>query len=268
MNLLQNGRALCEFDELSHDVLHNRIINTTILRLLSLSQLDPVVKEELKTIYRRLPQISEIRLSDQVFNAVQLHRNIRFYRFLLDVCRLIHQCLLVDESTGEAKFRDFIQDEEKMSSVFEKFVRNFFRHELSAFKVGQDRIRWQRTIASEANLKLLPMMMTDISLSSGPRKIIIDTKFYREALNKHFGKLTVRSGHLYQLLAYLTNLAPFGSDKERPEGILLYPAIANHFDLAYEMHGFDVRVHTIDLNKPWRKIHESLLSLITRHTND
>jgi 5-methylcytosine-specific restriction enzyme subunit McrC len=262
LNSFLQGRAVCDVDELSHDVTHNRILKTTIHRLFSASNIDANVKEELITIYRRLNQIRELYISDQIFNSVQLHRNIRFYRFLLDVCHLIHHYLLVDEATGEAKFRDFIREEREMRSVFEKFVRNFFRHEQTAFRVSQDRIRWQRTTGSEESLQYLPMMMTDVSLKGALRQIVIDTKFYPEALQTHHGKLSVRSAHLYQLFTYVINLASLGRDNEKVEGILLYPAVSKHLDLSYRMHGYDMRVCTINLNDPWRKIHENLMALI------
>jgi 5-methylcytosine-specific restriction enzyme subunit McrC len=262
LNLFSQARAVCEFDELSHDVTHNRIIKTTIHRLFSVSNIDSTVKDELIGIYRRLNHVREIHISDQVFRSVQLHRNIRFYRFLLSVCHLIHQYLLVDEATGEARFRDFIRDERAMPSVFEKFVRNFFRHEQTTFRVGQERIRWQRTTGAKEDVQLLPTMMTDISLRGSERKIVIDTKFYREALQENYGKLSLKSAHLYQLFTYVINLATLGGN-DKIEGILLYPAVSRSLDLSYKMHGYDMRVRTIDLTEAWRKIHNNLVSLIT-----
>jgi 5-methylcytosine-specific restriction enzyme subunit McrC len=86
MNLFSQGRAACEFDDLSHNVIHNMIIKTTIHRLLRLSNIDPNLRQELTGIYRRLGNIDELRLTDQVFRSVQLHRNNRFYSFLLVLC--------------------------------------------------------------------------------------------------------------------------------------------------------------------------------------
>jgi 5-methylcytosine-specific restriction enzyme subunit McrC len=106
------------------------------------------------------------------------------------------------------------------------------------------------------------MMMTDISLRDSERKIVIDTKFYREALQENYGKLSLKSAHLYQLFTYVINLATLGGN-DKIEGILLYPAVSRSLDLSYKMHGYDMRVHTIDLTEPWRKIHNNLVSLIT-----
>jgi len=266
LNLFPQGRAICEFDELTHNNIHNRIIKTTLARLIRLSNIDLNLKHKLSDTYRRLNNIDEIRISEQVFRSVQLHRNNRFYSFLLDVCRLIYENLLVDETTGEAKFRDFVRDERVMSSVFEKFVRNFYKHEQSFFRVSRERIQWQQTTGSDDSIKLLPMMMTDISLISATRKIVIDTKFYREAVQKHYGKLSLRSDHLYQLFSYIKNLALLGGVNKNIEGILLYPAVSTRLDATYKMHGHDFRVCTIDLNQPWNQIHKHLLAIMNSPT--
>jgi 5-methylcytosine-specific restriction enzyme subunit McrC len=177
---------------------------------------------------------------------------------------------LVDEVTGQAKFRDFIRDDRVMPYVFEKFVRNFYRHEQNVFRVGRERIKWQRTTGSEWGIQLLPTMLTDISLKSLNRKIIIDTKFYPEVLKKHYGKYSLNSQHLYQLFTYIINLSAMSDVNEKVEGILMYPAVSIKLDISYKMHGYDLRVCTVDLNAPWKQIHENLISLLinpARSTN-
>ena len=165
-NSLQHARVHCLFDTLSHDVTHNRIIKTTIGRLVRCGELDRDLRNRLLGVYRRLHDVSAIDLSSSVFGRVTLHRNNAFYGFLLQVCRLVFECLLVDEKTGEAAFRDFLRDEKAMARVFERFVFNFFRKEQSVFRVRSDRIDWQEVIAREEHLRFLPTMRTDVSLAS------------------------------------------------------------------------------------------------------
>ena len=83
-------------------------------------------------------------MSHRAFGLVQIDRNRQLYRFLLSVCRLIHDHLLVDEATGAAHFRDFRRDEARMWSLFEAFVTGFFRREQEVFQVNRDgrRIEW------------------------------------------------------------------------------------------------------------------------------
>ena len=200
-NVLQCGRTVCQFDELSHDVLHNRILKTTLRRLLQTGGLDARLREPLRNSYLRLAEVQEVSLTERLFGAVQLHRNIRFYRFLLDVCRLLFNCLVPDEVTGRFLFQDFTHDENYMHRLFEQFLRNFYMHEQRALAVSRPRLYWKAVSESAAAIDLLPTLNPDICLAGRGRTIVLDAKFYRETLDYRFGKASLRSGHLYQMLS-------------------------------------------------------------------
>jgi 5-methylcytosine-specific restriction endonuclease McrBC regulatory subunit McrC len=56
-------RVQCTFDELSHDLLHNRLLKAS-LRLLSKAQsLQPALARELQILAARIPRVSDVRLS-------------------------------------------------------------------------------------------------------------------------------------------------------------------------------------------------------------
>jgi 5-methylcytosine-specific restriction enzyme subunit McrC len=77
-----------------------------------------------------------------LFQRVQLGRNNRHYDLLLRICSLILDSLLPGEGAGRTRFADILADEVRMSTVFEAFVRNFYRSEQSAFRVGADHLAW------------------------------------------------------------------------------------------------------------------------------
>lgn len=104
-------------------------------------------------------------------------------------------------------------------------------------------------------------MQTDISLTSPARKIVIDCKFYREALQIHYGHQSLHSENLNQLMVYLKNLEDDGVNKHC-EGILLYPTVDGDLDLRHQIWGHKVSVHTVNLNQDWRLIHKRLLDVI------
>src|SRR5262245_12373686 len=106
-NLMSRARTKCIFDDLSSDVLHNQIIKATIRRLLQCETIAVKLREPLRLAYVRLSDVTDINLSESTFRRVQLYRNIQFYRFLLDICRLLFECLIPDETTGRFRFRDF-----------------------------------------------------------------------------------------------------------------------------------------------------------------
>jgi 5-methylcytosine-specific restriction enzyme subunit McrC len=241
---------------------NNRILKATLRRLLQTRRLDPRLRDPLRATYHRLHDVTDRPLTLRAFRAVRLHRNNRVYRFLLDVCLLLYQCLIPDQETGELRFRNFVRDERRMHRLFERFVRNFLRREQRSFHVEAETLRWEETTASPGDLAFLPGMRTDVTLRRPGRTLVIDAKFYREPLQHHRGRWTVRSGHLYQLFAYLRNLAARRQPAAQIDGMLLYPQAARVLDLSFYIHGHYVRVRAINLKQPWRDIHDDLLALL------
>jgi 5-methylcytosine-specific restriction enzyme subunit McrC len=259
--LLPNAQAYCSFDEFSHNILHNRIIKATVRSLFHIDGLDSDLKDDLAGLLVRLHEIDDVPLRGALFRGVQRHRNIQFYDFLLRVCELVCHNTLVAEETGRASFQDFLRDPRQMASLFEDFVRNFYRVEMPQFDVRREQAEWQVVPDDPEAAKYLPKMLTDVSLISSERRIIIECKYYTETLQSHYGVETIHSGHLYQLLAYLSNLAEKYPGCEM-QGVLLYPTVSRSLDLRYCFHGIPVRVCTVNLNDDWRVIHERLLAII------
>jgi 5-methylcytosine-specific restriction enzyme subunit McrC len=258
----KQAKAHCHFDELTHDVIHNRILKTTIRDLAKTEGINSDLRSSLVRLYRQMDDVRECQLNRLVFRQVQLHRNNGFYRFLMNVCELINSALLVDEKTGDYRFRDFLRDENKMWQLFQDFIFNFYRVEQREFAVKSDNIQWDAICTDSASSDVLPGMTTDISLRSRRRTVIIDTKFYETSLQTFYGKKMIRSGHLYQIFAYLKNLERNGGNDANAEGILLYPTVTNTLNLRYRIQGHTIRVCTIDLSQQWQAIREDLLRLL------
>lgn len=257
-SLLRSARAHCRFDELDHNVVHNQILKSTLMRMTEVGDLAPELREGAIGLWRKLHEVQDVDLRKALFRRVQIHRNISFYDFLMKVCELVFDNLLPTEEKGRSKFRDFMKDERQMSSLFEGFVRNFFRIEQNRYRVYREDIQWD---ISAGNLGLLPKMQTDVSLESGERKIVIDTKYYRDALVEHYGE-RIRQEHLQQMYAYLRNLECVSELNSRCAGILLYPTVARVLDENYEIHGHSIAFKTINLNQDWRGIHGDLLAIL------
>lgn len=261
-HLFPQGRAACVFEQLTHDVLHNRILKSTMANLLRHQELDPKNADALGACLARLTGVTTVHLDASVFGRVQLHSNNGVYDFLLRVCRLIHDATVVDENTGQLRFRDFEREDAQMATLYERFLLNFYKREQNTFRAGSEILRWQATFGEEKDLQYLPSMRTDVSLRSADRTIVIDAKYYTAAMQTNFGKDTVRSGHLYQLFAYLKNMEYDGGPKAGAEGILLYPLVDTPLSLRFSIQGHTIRVATIDLAQDWSQIHDYLLRLI------
>ena len=263
--LRARGRAACESEELSHDVLHNRILRSTLAALLKLPDLDPrQVRPDIRTAYRKLEGIRSVRLERRLFRRVQLDRNRHLYRFLMSICELIHDCLIVEERSGSARFRDLRKDECRMSSLFEDFVIEFYRREQRVYRVNHPGrgIRWDDAGTREDQRRMIPRMAADLILESEHRRIVLDAKYYRQALSDHRGVRKLRSGHLYQLLAYLRNREATSEPGPRHEGILLYPVVDEPLKVDVRLEGFSIRARGIDLGQDWRRIHADMRALI------
>jgi 5-methylcytosine-specific restriction enzyme subunit McrC len=255
-------KTICLYDELDYNILHNRILKTTIRNLLRINNLDNKLKDELHRIFIKLPPIKEIKIRSFHFKEIRLHRNNRYYDFILKVCHIIHENLFINESSGDYKFQDFIREEKSMARLFESFVRNFYKREQLDYKVSGEIIKWKLMAENKSHMDMLPLMRTDISLKSPLKKIIIDTKFYKEAFHKSFSNEKINSGHLYQLFSYLKNQEDNSEITRNCEGILLYPSVGYDFRYSYQYETHKIRILSINLNQEWYEIKRELLAII------
>ena len=260
--LRARGRISCEFQELTYDVLHNRILRSTLHSLLRLGNLDRGIASDVRTAFRRMEGITELSLSRRIFNQVQLDRNRRYYRLLLSVCRLIHEHLLVDEQTGQSTLSDF--DSNRMYRLYEEFVINFYRKEQSVYRVNSPSrvIQWHDTGTQKKYSSRIPRMEADVILEAPERRIIVDTKFYQETLGGRIGQ-KLHSAHLYQMLAYLRNREATEKSSVCHEGLLLYPTTGEHVSIDVHLEGHLIRARTIDLSQDWRTIHASMIRMVS-----
>jgi 5-methylcytosine-specific restriction enzyme subunit McrC len=262
-NLLTKAQVHCEFDELSHNVLHNKILKTTLRQMIRVESLDRQLKDRLVGLYRRFHEVDEIELSSSVFGRVQLHRNNAFYDFLLKICELVYENLLASETPDKSKFRDFLQDDEmRMAALFEAFVRNFYKIETSGVRVGREDIYWQAEPLDDQSMGFLPKMVTDISIEGHGFKVIIDTKYYKQALSTHYDAEKIHSQNMYQIFAYLKNLEKKGGVNINCTGVLLYPTAQKELRLSYTMDGHKVMIRTVNLNQEWQSIDQDLRELL------
>jgi 5-methylcytosine-specific restriction enzyme subunit McrC len=227
--------------------------------------IDAGLRDELRSTYGNLSGIDIVKVTDALFRRVQLHRNNRYYGFLLFVCRLVHSLKLpVSGETGGNRFSDLLSDEKKMEKVFESFLRNFYRAKQSEFnEVGSIHLQWNVDPTGGGDLTLLPEMRTDVTLRNAARTVVVDAKYYKDALKEYYGSKKAHAENLYQLLAYLrAESASVNPTRPRPDGILIYPVGDSKVDESYVIDGYLVRLFTLDLNQPWREIERDLLRLL------
>jgi 5-methylcytosine-specific restriction enzyme subunit McrC len=263
-SLLPQGRAVCSFDELSPNRPLHQLLAGTLAALAAHPSLPLALRREVSQVRRRLPaSVQLLAPAAPVFASLRRQRLAAAESFLLHLCELIFETALpalVEGSRG--RFADFRHNERLMARLFEQAVRNFYRREQRTYRVFAETITWQAEALHAPDLALLPTMLTDTSLESPARKIVLDTKYYAAALRPRYDQPRLIAPHLYQLYAYLQNLRP--APGQALEGILLYPAATAAVDVRYSLGGHPVRIVTLDLHQPWPGIAASLLGLLEK----
>ncbi len=258
--LLQQGKAVCEYDELSHDTLNNQIVKATLNSLVKVSSLDGNLRSRITELLRWFSEVSSIQLKLSHFGQVNVHRNNSYYRLTLKLCELIYSLLMPTEGAGKFFLTDVVHDETRMSTVFEEFIREFYRTEAKAFRsVRREDIHWATPLLDEVHASHLPKMQTDATLRSDEETIIVDAKFYQSVFANFRDAEKVRSPHLYQMFAYLSNAERAG---DRPRGVLIYPSAKEAVTLDYELKGRRIKIATVSLNDDWQRIEHRLLGIL------
>ena len=260
--LFEQAKAATFVDELSHNILHNQILKTTLLGLSNSDLVDAKLRSELVRLIRKFNDVDLIRLTASVFKRVQIHQNNSFYAFLINVCELVYLQGTPNSEQGDMKMRDFSRDEVKMRKVFQDFVFNFYKMNQKEYSVFSERLTWG-ALGDEESLRLLPNMYTDVSLSSPTRKIILDTKYYAEAFQSNWGKQSFHSSHLYQLNTYLDSAQRTSNFNGRLDGLLLYPATNEEFTFKFEIRNHLITVAALDMRQNSSMISERMLRLLS-----
>lgn len=211
--------AVCRFDEFSEDNDLNRIIKSTMLLLLTNGQVKDENKRALKKALAYFCGVQHVPAAELRFSLVRYDRSNQTYRLMIGVCELIHKGLLQSRQSGKTLLREYL-DDEHMHALYERFIRNYYRHEHPELRPHAEHVAWN--LDSGSDEKLLPIMKSDITLSENGRKLIIDAKYYAHSLRHthHSDKLGLISGHLYQIFSYVKNM-----DVRRDggvSGLLLY----------------------------------------------
>lgn len=262
-NLLFRKNTICLFDELTSNILINRLLVTTLSNLTNYRNLDKSLLKDLFSLRRMLSHIEHIEIKKPLFKKIRYNRNNRFYEFAINICEIIYDNTLPSKEDGKFIFADFFEDERKMNKLFEEFVRNFYKREQSKYnRVGREIINWQFSIPDKSNGKYLPEMETDITLENETDKIIIDTKYYKETMKLYYEKERINSGNLYQLFSYLLNQQSDNLKSQNAVGILLYPTIEKDYDIEYQYEHHKILIKTLNLNTNWRNISIRLKEII------
>lgn len=256
---LTRNKMVCTYDDFTVNSYLNRILKTT-LALLIRSDISKERKKELRKLLVFFAEVETLDLHN-INWYIRYNRNNQTYHMLISVCYLVVKGLIQSSSAGCIKLMDYF-DEQRMCRLYEKFILEYYRKEHPEIKVHPAQIAWQLDDDFSA---MLPIMQTDIMLSSGNRILIIDAKYYNQITQSQYNVHSLRSGHLYQLFTYVKNKdAEFGDDPHQVSGMLLYAQTddENQHKYTYNMSGNKMEVRTLNLNCHFSEIATQLDSII------
>lgn len=112
-------------------------------------------------------------------------------------------------------------------------------------------------------LGVLPIMRTDMTLTTAAHQFIIDCKYYRKALKPYFNQEKIISAHLYQLYPYVQH-AQHQQPTRPMDGLRYYPVVTGQYRHSYQLLGTShhLRVATVNLNQGGQAVKAELHSLL------
>lgn len=257
-NSFKNGKAFCHFDEFSNDVIHNQILKYIMYNILKSNDISKNIKNDIVKVYNYFNGVSLIRINAVDFSNARIHKNNLHYKLSLDICKLIYNNMMPDESNGSITFKEFYKEDKEMAYIFENFVRNFYKRHLNNCNVSSEHIKWD---VSGDNQEFLPIMKTDTTIKDDNNVTIIDTKYYSNSLAVNWDKEKFHSNNLYQIFSYLKNAEAKGEIYKNSTGVLLYPQVDKAFDKSYDIQNHIIRMCTLNLDDDWEYIEKNLLNI-------
>lgn len=259
--MLRN-QMVCTYDEFSVNTYMNRILKTTMVKLLS-ADIDKARKKELKKLLVFFADVGELDIHS--INWKQHYdRNNQSYRMLMSICYLVLKGLIQTTSSGTTRMMEFF-DDQRMCRLYERFILEYYKAEFPAIKAEASHIKW---MLDDDYGFMLPVMKSDIMLSHNNHVLIIDAKYYGHTTQVQFDKRTIHSGNLYQIFTYVKNKEVELKDStHKVSGMLLYARTDEDVlpDNEYRMSGNKISVKTLDLSGDFKSIEEQLHAIVKCH---
>ena len=254
----------CEFDELSENNLLNQILKSTVLLLLKHGNVKARYKDDLKKKMLFFSAVDTLELTSVRWSAIRFGRNNQNYRMLISICQLLAEGLLLTTEQGEYRLAAFL-DEQRMCRLYAKFILEYYKKHYPKLTVSASHIPWA---LDDGIGDMLPVMQSDIHFQKENTVLIIDAKYYTNTTQVQFDKHTLHSNNLYQIFTYVKNREyQFGDEENKVSGMLLYARTDALIqpDNVYQMHGNQISVKTLDLNKPFDEIAKQLDEIAAAH---
>ena len=221
-------------------------------------------RAELRKVMLYFSDVDEVEPAEIRWDAMRFQRSNVSYRFLLSICQLVLDGMLITTDEGERRLAKFV-DDQLMSRLYEKFILEYYAAECDCAYASSPQIKWA---LDDGFGTMLPVMQSDIVLSKRNRVLIIDAKYYTHTMQQSFDVSTIRSANLYQIFTYVKNKeAELAEQDHEVSGMLLYAKTDEEIqpDGVYQMSGNQISVKTLDLNREFSEIAAQLDEIANTH---
>ena len=267
--LLDRGRVACRFEEFLVDTPRNRYVRAALEKIAKIVRRTNLA-DRCSTLAARLRRmgVSGEKPDRSEISADQFGRHDTDDRQMVAAAQLAFDLALPTEEAGPQSL--FMPDREEtwVRRLFEKAVAGFYDVVLSGsgWKVRPGKkLRWSVERKTDGIENLLPSMQTDIVLDhvDTGRRIVVDTKFTSITTKGQYKEETLRSGHIYQMYAYLRSQEANGDSlATAASGLLLHPAIGEMVDESAVIQGHEIRFATVDLGAEAGEIRKQFLQVV------
>lgn len=251
-NSLVKKRTTCDFDEYNENCLLNKIIKTTLFYLIKSNKIGSETKDALNKLLNYFSKVDLIEIKSIKWDQIKFNRNNMSYKYVVDLCNLILNGLIVSDKSGKNKFKEFL-DDTRISAIYESFIKAYYRKHYPELNACSKKLY----LTNKPLTSFIPMMKTDITLEYEDRMLIIDAKFYNKILRENYVNprcKTVSSNNLYQILTYVDNQDPMKNGNVY--GMLLYAQTIDEpsISLSDVLNQHKIMVKTLNMNEEWSDI--------------
>lgn len=219
------------YEEFSINNPLNRIIKTTMLRLLSQTKIANN-KKTLKLALIHLEEVEPIKLYPGIFDEVKFNRLNQNYLPLFNMAKMFYYNRQPGQSEGDEFTFTFLVP---LNLLFEQYVFKLLENSkissASCYEVRHHKPQKYLAYRADQNNKPVFLLEPDITLSKGGNvKVILDAKYKNPIKDAN---VSVLQGDIYQMLAYATAY-------HCPTVYLVYPAFISNAIMYNELAQYDI----------------------------
>lgn len=273
--LLQRGLVACRFEELTFNTPRNQLVLAALLALRKLVQTDKPLAQRCQQLAVALQNdgVQPASPSRDLLRGERYGRHDAEDRLMVEAARLALELAMPNEEAGDRNLPSPDREGAWVRKLFERAIGGFYRTALDRgiwdVTCG-GHLDWPITRRSAASAEMFPgRMITDIVLDHRPSglRLIVDTKFSAILSGGWYREEVLRTGHVYQMYAYLRSQTGRGDRRaDGASGLLLHPSVGRRVDEAVELQGHRIRFATVDLTGTGMAIRARLLEVVQSDT--